>query len=70
MEADMVGCSEKKLLLPHELARALSVSIAWVYTHAAPSSKKQIPTIRVGGLLRFDLEKVLEALERQGENDV
>ena len=57
--------TEKKLLLPHELARHLNVSLGWVYTHAAPNAKKSIPAKRVGGLLRFDLDEVMAALDKQ-----
>jgi hypothetical protein len=55
--------SERKLLLPHELARVLNVSVGWVYTHAASNAKIKIPAKRVGGLLRFDLDEVLRSLE-------
>lgn len=55
--------SEKRLLLPHELARVLNVSVAWVYNHAAPSAKVRIPAKRVGSLLRFDLDEVMDWLQ-------
>ena len=57
--------TENRLLLPHELARALGVSVSWVRNHAAPSSKNPIPTKRVGRFIRFDLEEVLSWIEKQ-----
>lgn len=56
---------EKKLLLPHELARVLNVSVGWVYSHASPNAKFRIPAKRVGGLLRFDLDEVIQFLDKQ-----
>ncbi len=59
--------TEDRLLLPHELARTLGVSISWVRNHAAPSSKNPIPTKRVGRFIRFDLDEVLTWVEKQRE---
>ena len=56
---------ENHLLAPHELARVLNVSVSWVRTHAAPSAKNRIPTKKVGGLLRFDLQEVRQWLDQQ-----
>jgi len=56
----------KKLLKPHELAQALRVSESWIYCHSAPNAKVKIPTKRVGGLLRYDLDEVMRALDKQG----
>ena len=61
----MADQSTKKLLQPHELARVLDVSVAWVYTHAHPNAKGKIPAKRVGGLLRFDLDEVLSSLNKE-----
>ncbi len=60
---------ENRLLAPHELARVLNVSLSWVRTHTAPSCKKRIPTKKVGGLLRFDLEEVSKWLDQQNLRD-
>jgi hypothetical protein len=57
--------TDKKLLLPHELARVLNVSVGWVYSHASPNAKFKIPAKRVGGLLRFDLDEVIRFLDKQ-----
>lgn len=57
---------QNRLLMPHEIARTLGVSMGWVRDHAAPSSKNRIPTKRVGRFLRFDLQEVLTWVERQG----
>ena len=58
--------AERKLFMPHEVARFLSVSVAWVYNHSAPSAKNPLPVKRVGNLLRYDLEEVLEWVENKG----
>lgn len=59
--------AEDRLLKPHELARILGVSISWVRCHAAPSSKNRIPTQKIGGLLRFDLQDVLQWVRSANE---
>jgi hypothetical protein len=56
---------ENRLLMPHELARILGVSIAWVRTHSAPSSKNRIPVKKVGNLLRYDLQEVFAWLDKR-----
>jgi hypothetical protein len=61
----MADQSTKKLLQPHELARALNVSVAWVYAHAHHNAKDKIPVKRAGGLLRFDLDEVLSSLNKE-----
>lgn len=56
---------EKRLLMPYELARVLNVPLSWVRTHSAPSSKIRIPVKKVGGLLRYDLQEVMNWLARK-----
>lgn len=53
------------LLKPEELARALQVSLRWVFEHSSPSSKNPIPVKRVGRLLRFDLREVMQWIDKQ-----
>jgi hypothetical protein len=62
----MKALIEDRLLLPHELARVLNVSVSWVRNHAAPSCRNRIPTKKVGGFLRFDLQEVMAWLEKTG----
>jgi excisionase family DNA binding protein len=57
--------NENCLLKPHELAKTLGVSVNWVRTHAAPSSKHRIPVKKVGNLIRFDLQAVMEWIDKQ-----
>jgi len=59
--------SSNSLLLPHELAKALNVSVSWVRTHSAPSAKDRIPVKKVGGFLRYDLGEVLNWVSRRSE---
>jgi predicted DNA-binding transcriptional regulator AlpA len=57
--------AENTLLKPEELARALQVSLRWVFEHSSPSSKNPIPVKRVGRLLRFDLGEVMQWIDKQ-----
>ncbi len=58
-----------RLLLPEELAQFLNVPVSWVTNHAAPSAKNPLPVKRVGRLLRFDLNEVLEWLNKHGGSE-
>ncbi len=57
------------LLTPVELSRILNVRVNWVMRHAARSSKYRIPTKKVGGLLRFDLQEVRKWLDQEGHEN-
>lgn len=50
------------LITAPELAKQLDVSESLIYRLAR---KGEIPSYRVGPLIRFDLEEVLEALEQE-----
>ena len=58
-----------RLLLPEELAQFLNVPVSWVTNHAAPSARNPLPVKRVGRLLRFDINEVLEWLNKHGGCD-
>ena len=51
-----------KLLTPHEVARILSVSPAWVRDHAT-RKQPRIPALKLGKLLRFRPEDIALFLE-------
>ena len=51
-----------KLLSPQELSTALNISIETVY---AWTSQKRIPYIKMGRLVRFNMDEVNKWLERQ-----
>ena len=51
-----------KLLSPQELSEVLSISIETVY---AWTSQKRIPYIKMGRLVRFNMDEVNKWLERQ-----
>ena len=51
-----------KLLSPQELSDVLSISIETVY---AWTSQKRIPYIKMGRLVRFNMDEVNKWLERQ-----
>ena len=51
-----------KLLSPQELSTALNISIETVY---AWTSQKRIPYIKMGRLVRFNMDEVNKWLEKQ-----
>jgi len=51
-----------KLLSPQELSDVLSISIETVY---AWTSQKRIPYIKMGRLVRFNMDEVNKWLEKQ-----
>ena len=51
-----------KLLSPQELSEVLSISIETVY---AWTSQKRIPFIKMGRLVRFNVDEVNKWLDRQ-----
>ncbi len=51
-----------KLLSPQELSATLNISIETVY---AWTSQKRIPYIKMGRLVRFNVDEVNKWLERQ-----
>jgi len=55
------GHGESRLLTPEELADRLRVSLSWVYEQ---SRQGNLPTIRLGRYLRFDLHEVLESQKK------
>lgn len=58
---------DKKLLTVGELAEFLRVPKSWVYDR---TYRDKIPHIKLGKLLRFDLEKIEEWLkEKERETD-
>ena len=57
----------EELLTPKELAAKLKVHACWVYERTKKEAKNPLPCIRVGNLLRFRLNEVLEHLKNQHE---
>jgi predicted DNA-binding transcriptional regulator AlpA len=56
-----------RLIGANELAEALSVPISWVYSRTRIKGDGQIPNIRCGKYVRFDIDAVLDWLEKKGE---
>ena len=56
-----------KLVGVNELAEALSVPISWVYSRTRIKGDGQIPTIRCGKYVRFDIDEVMDWLQDKGE---
>jgi excisionase family DNA binding protein len=59
-----VSSQREKLLTPDELARWLGVSSAWVRDHAT-RKQPQLPTVRLGKLMRFRAEEIDRFLKEQ-----
>ena len=57
----------EELLTVKELAEVLKVKKSWVYGKSRQRGSNAIPMIRAGKYCRFRLEKVLEWLERKGD---
>ena len=56
---EMVSDDRVKLYSADQMASMLGVTRGWIYTN-----KWQLPHFRIGKFLRFDVEKVMRALER------
>jgi excisionase family DNA binding protein len=56
--------AREKLLTPSEVARWLGVSAAWVRDHAT-RKQPQLPTVRLGKLMRFRAEEIDKFLTEQ-----
>jgi predicted DNA-binding transcriptional regulator AlpA len=52
------------LLTAREVARQLGVSIAWVLQHASGARKPQVPSMKMGGAVRFRQEDIDGFIER------
>lgn len=57
---------ERKLIGVNELAEALSVPPSWIYSRTRLKDDGQIPHIRVGKYVRFNIDDVMEWLEKEG----
>ena len=54
----------EQLLTPQEVADILSVSLAWVFSHSTGPLRPQLPSLKLGKLLRFRPEHVAEFMKR------
>ena len=57
-----------KLVSVNELSEALSVPISWIYSRTRLKGGGQIPHIRCGKYVRFDIDAVMDWLEKKGED--
>jgi len=55
----------RNLLSVDEMAETLKVPKSWLYSRTRKTGPGTIPNIRVGKYIRFELEKVLNWLEKQ-----
>ena len=56
-----------KLIGVNELAEALSVPISWIYSRTRIKGAGQVPHIRCGKYVRFDIDEVMDWLQKKGE---
>jgi len=56
---------QEKLLGAKELAEHLNVDVSWVYEQ---SRQGNIPTIRIGRYIRFNLQEVLASQQENGRS--
>ncbi len=64
VEERLAAPDEKRLLTTDELAEALNVTKSWLYSRTSTNS---IPHIHFGGILRFQLQEVLDWAQEHGE---
>lgn len=56
-----------KLVGVSELAEALSVPPSWIYSRTRIKSDGRIPHVRCGKYVRFDIDEVMDWLQKKGE---
>ena len=57
----------RKLVGVNELAETLSVPPSWIYSRTRIKGGGQIPNIRCGKYIRFDIDEVMNWLQKEGE---
>jgi hypothetical protein len=57
----------RKLVGVNGLGEVLNVNPSWIYARTRLKGPDQIPHIRCGKYVRFDIDTVLEWLEKKGE---
>ena len=58
-----------KLIGVNDLAEVLSVPISWVYSRTRIKGDGQIPHIRCGKYVRFDIDEVMDWLQNQQDQN-
>ena len=57
----------RKLVGVYEMADILSLKSSWIYSRTRIKGDGQIPHIRCGKYVRFDIDEVLDWLQNQQE---
>lgn len=47
--------NDTALLTVQEAARFLNVTVSWIYEHVRPEADDQLPVLKLGKYLRFDI---------------
>ena len=55
-----------RLMGVNELSEALGVNQSWIYSRTRMKGNGQIPHIRVGKYVRFNIEDVMDWLKKKG----
>lgn len=58
---------DDRLLTVHDAARFLNVTVSWVYEHVRPGTEDQLPVVKLGKYLRFDLRDLREYVDAKRE---
>ena len=61
---------QDNLLSVNELAEVLNVPKSWIYARTRETGSNTIPVIKCGKYCRFDLDRVMEWLNKQNEAEI
>lgn len=56
-----------RLVGVNEMAKILSIPSSWIYSRTRIKGDGKIPHIRCGKYVRFDIDEVLDWLQKKGE---
>lgn len=59
--------NDEQLLTVHDAARFLNVTVSWIYEHVRPDADDQLPVVKLGKYLRFDLRDLREYVDAKRE---
>ena len=55
------------LMTVQEAARFLNVTVSWIYEHVRPGTDDQLPVLKLGKYLRFDVRDLREYVDAKRE---
>lgn len=57
------GEVDTALLTVQEAARFLNVTVSWIYEHVRPEADDQLPVLKLGKYLRFDIRDLRDYID-------